>query len=513
MRDLAIEASDRPLRPDQYVYVDTHAWWMGTFGQHTHLTEHRVRQWIPARTDGEWLLDRELTGAQQWLIGSAEEAGRRRVRAARRRPDRAVRRPLRALRTRRRPRRLGDPDPRCAPTPPRRGNWQAPTPGFFADLPRDPDALREPAGAREPRQLVRAVRGRGERAAHGAGARSTAAGPVRRAARPARRHPRRRRPRRRRAGVHRASSTTRAAPAPSCWSPGGRPVRRRARHPAHRLPVRPRRRHGDQHHRRQDVPGGRVRRRAGATDPSVTPGRGAVPRRIRSRADLAGSAPVFLGDDDAIRSRRSSACPPAVPPRSGSQPVRHQRVARRGDVPALPRRPRDRRPGLARVLRRLPPGGRARGDGRRRGTCRRRVHQRRRSRHRPGPPSPQATAPKRRDADGRGAEGAARAEAGRAARPPRHTVGAQRREAGRRGRIAGRQAGRGELRRHGHPAARCRERGRQEHERLADGAHRHQRARGAGQAAGRQPRSSSTTSSSAPAAARSPSPTSSASPW
>lgn len=142
MRDLAIEASDRPLRPDQYVYVDTHAWWMGTFGKHTHLTEHRVRQWIPARTDGEWLLVRELTGAQQWLIGSAEEAaddgfelhdvgptGRFVARYGRFELGGDLDD-------------LGDPDPRCAPTPPRRGNWQAPTPGFFADLPRDPDALR-----------------------------------------------------------------------------------------------------------------------------------------------------------------------------------------------------------------------------------------------------------------------------------------------------------------------------------------------------------------------------------
>src|SRR4051812_5909315 len=35
---------------------------------------------------------------------------------------------------------------------------------------------------------------------------------------------------------------------------------------------------------------------------------------------------------------------------------RHQRVAGRGDVPAVPRRPLQRGPGLARVLRRLPAG-------------------------------------------------------------------------------------------------------------------------------------------------------------
>ncbi|MGI5125559.1 hypothetical protein ACQEVB_01975 [Pseudonocardia sp. CA-107938] len=140
MPDLAIEASDRPLRSDQYTYVETHAWWMGTFGRHTHLTEHRLRQWVPARTDREWLLVRELTGAQRWLIGSAEEAaddgfelrdvgpvGRFVARHGRFELDGAADE-------------FGEPP--CAPPPPRRGSWQAPTPAFFADLPRDPDELR-----------------------------------------------------------------------------------------------------------------------------------------------------------------------------------------------------------------------------------------------------------------------------------------------------------------------------------------------------------------------------------
>lgn len=141
MPDLAIEASDRPLRPDQYVYVETHAWWMGTFGRHTHLTEHRLRQWIPARTDREWLLVRELTGAQKWLLGSAEEAADdgfelQDVGPTGRFVARHGRFEL-----------AGDldglaADPPCAPSPPRRGNWQAPTPSFFAELPRDPEALR-----------------------------------------------------------------------------------------------------------------------------------------------------------------------------------------------------------------------------------------------------------------------------------------------------------------------------------------------------------------------------------
>ena len=74
MIEPAIAVSDRSMAPHQYRFVETHAWWLGTFGPHQHLTEHRLRQWIPAQPDREWVLERELTGAQTWLTGSAEEA-------------------------------------------------------------------------------------------------------------------------------------------------------------------------------------------------------------------------------------------------------------------------------------------------------------------------------------------------------------------------------------------------------------------------------------------------------
>ena len=50
MLDPVIAVSDRPVAPHQYRYVETHAWWLGTFGPHQHLTEHRLRQWVPARS-------------------------------------------------------------------------------------------------------------------------------------------------------------------------------------------------------------------------------------------------------------------------------------------------------------------------------------------------------------------------------------------------------------------------------------------------------------------------------
>jgi hypothetical protein len=141
--DLAIAVSDRPMASHQYRYVETHAWWLGTFGPHQHLTEHRLRQWVPARPEREWVLERELTGAQTWLTGSAEEA----------RDDGFDLRGIVPVGRFRAP--YGDfdagPDAElgldldttfCArPRPPRRGSWQSPTPEFLQRLPRDPAAL------------------------------------------------------------------------------------------------------------------------------------------------------------------------------------------------------------------------------------------------------------------------------------------------------------------------------------------------------------------------------------
>jgi hypothetical protein len=145
LHDHAIAVSDRPMALHQYRFVETHAWWLGTFGLHQHLTEHRLRQWIPVHPEREWVLERELTGAQTWLSGSAEEA----------REDGFDLRdvaPVGRFRAR-----YGDFDtsrdseddfgieldtvfcPR--PRTPRRGSWQSPTPEFLERLPRDPATL------------------------------------------------------------------------------------------------------------------------------------------------------------------------------------------------------------------------------------------------------------------------------------------------------------------------------------------------------------------------------------
>jgi hypothetical protein len=134
--DLAVAAFDPPVTSSQYRYVETHAWWLGTFGRHQHLTEHRLRQWVPAQSNRDWLLEHELTGAQAWLAGSAEEA----------REDGFELRDV--VPTGRFWARYGEFDAQRADTGgcgarqrPRRGNWQSPTVGFFDRLPRDAELL------------------------------------------------------------------------------------------------------------------------------------------------------------------------------------------------------------------------------------------------------------------------------------------------------------------------------------------------------------------------------------
>lgn len=151
MPNLPLAAFDTPLRADQYLYVETHAWWLTTLGPYQHLAEHRIRRWVPADAGRPWLLDRTVTGRRTWLTGSDAHAAADgydlsptvpsgRFRAAHGAFDESDD--------------LTDLDavagtdsepvariPACrAPERPR-GTWRAPTPDFLALLPRDEDAL------------------------------------------------------------------------------------------------------------------------------------------------------------------------------------------------------------------------------------------------------------------------------------------------------------------------------------------------------------------------------------
>ena len=134
MLDLAITTTDDQIGPDQYRFVAVDAWWLGSFGPHQHLTEHRVRTWIPARPEREWLLDRSLTGRQRWLTGTAEEAAELGFEPFDVAPTGVFKAPWGEFHR--------EQDGLCIePAVRRRGSWQVPTPEFVERLPRDPLAL------------------------------------------------------------------------------------------------------------------------------------------------------------------------------------------------------------------------------------------------------------------------------------------------------------------------------------------------------------------------------------
>jgi hypothetical protein len=73
-----VVTSDEAIGPNQYRFVATHAWRLGTFfaaGQvHAYLVEHVLTQWIPACPERDWVLDHRITGEVRWLSGSERVA-------------------------------------------------------------------------------------------------------------------------------------------------------------------------------------------------------------------------------------------------------------------------------------------------------------------------------------------------------------------------------------------------------------------------------------------------------
>lgn len=132
-----IHASDPALKPGQYRYVGTHAWWMSSTvlgnKSFSYLAENLFETWVPADQSQEWLLSRRETGARKWVRGSEAEAeaagipitdntgglnGERRARCG----DFYV----------------ADEGKQPCTVP---GTWAKPTPEFLAGLPRDPQRL------------------------------------------------------------------------------------------------------------------------------------------------------------------------------------------------------------------------------------------------------------------------------------------------------------------------------------------------------------------------------------
>lgn len=144
MLDLAVAVTDPTMAPNQYRCVQTHAWWLGSFGPHQYLSEQLVRQWVPEHPEREWVLERELTGAHTWLTGSAAEAVDDGFELHSAVPTGRFRAHYGAFDAAARDELTHDELRRCAGRRrPPRGSWQAPSVAFFARLPRDPATLLE----------------------------------------------------------------------------------------------------------------------------------------------------------------------------------------------------------------------------------------------------------------------------------------------------------------------------------------------------------------------------------
>ncbi|XVV06617.1 CU044_5270 family protein [Actinosynnema sp. CA-248983] len=125
----SIGAVDPPVGPGQYRYVATHAWWMASGEGFARLAENLLETWAPADEQGEWLLRRDVTGNQQWVVGTEEEAKAAGVPTDGGWPEGEWRAKCGGF--------FADAGKECAD----RGSWQRPTAEWQASLPTDPDAL------------------------------------------------------------------------------------------------------------------------------------------------------------------------------------------------------------------------------------------------------------------------------------------------------------------------------------------------------------------------------------
>jgi len=130
----ALGATDEPVAPGQYRYIETHAWNTVFSGHNIFQDETLSEIWVPANPDDptkDWMLDRRPTGNRVWIEGTEEQA----------RDDGTSTDPLDTGVSLQATAPCGNfygPGP-C----PRPGLWQDPTPSFLADLPRDPARLYE----------------------------------------------------------------------------------------------------------------------------------------------------------------------------------------------------------------------------------------------------------------------------------------------------------------------------------------------------------------------------------
>ncbi|ONI88894.1 hypothetical protein ALI22I_18220 [Saccharothrix sp. ALI-22-I] len=135
-----IGAVDEPVGPGQYRYIAMRTWGLETHDMgdkvFANLAENLIETWVPANEQDEWMLRRDTTDNNQWVIGTEEEAKAAGAEAG----FASVEGEWRA--------KCGDfhSDVKCQTE----GNWQNPTAAWQASLPTDPDALFERLNADAP---------------------------------------------------------------------------------------------------------------------------------------------------------------------------------------------------------------------------------------------------------------------------------------------------------------------------------------------------------------------------
>ncbi|RJQ78454.1 hypothetical protein D5S17_12945 [Pseudonocardiaceae bacterium YIM PH 21723] len=129
-------ANDEPIKPGQFRYTKTHAWWMasGDFSKgdpYAFRAENLLQQWVPTTESDDWLWRRAVTGNREWVIGTEEKGQAAGILKTPGWPTGEWKEPY------------GDwwATEKNRPAKPQEPRWAWPTPAFQDSLPKDPQAM------------------------------------------------------------------------------------------------------------------------------------------------------------------------------------------------------------------------------------------------------------------------------------------------------------------------------------------------------------------------------------
>ncbi|MEQ3551046.1 hypothetical protein WIS52_11240 [Pseudonocardia nematodicida] len=152
---------DAPVGAGEYRHVTTRAWWSAHMSTpdgkpFVCLYEQLLTEWVPTDPSDDWMWDRRTTGRHEWLAGDEERARAQGL-------DTGPRWPTGRWRAA-----YGDYFAAGSgrPARPRDASWDLPAPEFLAELPREPDLLRDrllaDTGPRHPLATARTLLASGQ---------------------------------------------------------------------------------------------------------------------------------------------------------------------------------------------------------------------------------------------------------------------------------------------------------------------------------------------------------------